>query len=256
MYLQLAFVHCGKAEWLSARQSLTKAQDILENDSMIETTENLHRWTKYVHAVIEQGSGNTTGAFETYQLSIFKHPANASTRVADAHIDICTLAALNTILIIREPGHPQHHLIDPLLAQIEPLCLNHPSKSLRSAFALTKAVAVKQPMLKFKELLKFALEAAKAGSNQQVIGLSLSLMCRLFFVDIVGAQAEKCGRAAQNYTKKANNQLWTCVADGMLANTLEKVGKVEESRVVKAEGVQLLQNLPSALREKCLNGDS
>jgi len=215
----------------------------------------LDRWTNYLEAVIQQGSGNPTAAFAIYQSPAFNHPPNSATRVADAHVDICTLAALNTILIIREPGHPQHDLIDPLLTRVEPLCLNHPSKSLRSAFALTKAVAVKQPMLKFKELLKFALDAAKAASNQQVIALSLSLMCRLFFVDIVGTQAEKCGRAAQNYTKRANNQLWTCVADGMLANTLDKVGKVEEARNVRAEGIRLVQNLPPALKEKCLSGE-
>lgn len=48
--------------------------------------------------------------------------------------------------------------------------------------------------------------------------------------------------------KKANDRLWVSVTDEMLAETLERQGKGEESGSVRDEGMRVTMGLPEALR--------
>jgi len=78
--------------------------------------------------------------------------------------------------------------------------------------------------------------------------MTLTFMSWKYFRGVVGEQAEKSARAGRAMAKKANDRLWVSVTDEMLAETLERQGKGEESGSVRDEGMRVTMGLPEALR--------
>ena len=68
-----------------------------------------------------------------------------------------------------------------------------------------------------------------------------------FFRGVVAEQAEKSARASQGLAKKGRDPLWICVADGVLADTLEVQGKGEEAEKVRREGWEVAGRLPGVM---------
>ena len=246
MRLHLAFMSCSRADWSSAETALESLRETATNTS-IDSSGTLARFATYLSGVIEQGKGSTASALSTYQSPTLSLP-NSNVRTSDARTDVSILAAMNSLLIIREVSHPQHHLAENLLTGIEPLCLTHPNKSIVSAFHLIKATTnSKDSIVKTKQCIKSALQAAKSISNQQLLCISMNLMTAMFFTDIMGEQAEKSAKAGRLLAKRCKDDLWICVADGMLVDTLEKHGKVQEAQVVRQEMLELKDKLPHNL---------
>lgn len=264
MRLHLTFLSCNRADWATAK---TWLGSLKQSKRTIEVSESQTRWTAYLSGVIEQGLGNTEAALSLFQAPMFALPPPTA-RVSSTPTDISILAALNSLLIIRDPSHPSHARAGPLVSALEPLCLSHPNKSIVSAFYLIRAICSRtstststnnssterqEPIIKLKQHLQQALQAAKAAANTQLLMLSMNFMTAMFFKDIVGEQAEKSARAGRQLAKRGGDKTWVCVSDGMLAETLDREGKREEAAVARREGEGLIAALPVGLREKCLH---
>ena len=80
----------------------------------------------------------------------------------------------------------------------------------------------------------------------------LNIMSWKFFSGVVGEQAEKSARAGQALAKKSADTLWTCVAAGILAETLEAAGRIEEAAQARSEGELYAEELPEMILEVML----
>ena len=255
--LQLALLACQRADWRAARHQLDNLQADLK-ESAIELTDDITRWLRYLNATISQAAGDMSTALSIFRSDIFALPTNAN-RANDAHTDLKILAGLNTLLIIRFGPLAQPVQFAELLSGLEPFCLNHPNKSIHSAFYLMRAVAPRtdaSTIVKVKQHLQLALQDAKAASNDQLLAISLNLMTALFFKNIVGEQAEKSARTGQAVARRGKSQLWTTVANGMLADTLSRCGKAEEAAKVRGEAERGVAALPAPLAALCSENTS
>ncbi|KAF2097469.1 hypothetical protein NA57DRAFT_77726 [Rhizodiscina lignyota] len=255
MRLQLALIACQRADWTSARSHLDRLETEVK-DPAFKLTDDISRWLRYVEATISQAIGDTTTAVEIFLSPIFALPTNKN-RMNDAQTDLCILAALNTLLVIRSPMHNRHTLFPDLLARLEPFCIQHANKSIHSAFYLMRAISPRtdeSTILKMKQHLQLALKDAKAINNSQLLYISLNFMTAFFFKDLAGDQAEKSARTGLHLAKRGKSQLWTCAANGMLADTLARCGKGEEAARVRSEAEKGVGSLPSPLRDLCTNG--
>ena len=177
-------------------------------------------------------------------------------------MDLPLLAALNCLSIISDPAHPEHYLADFLVSRLEPLCLGHPNKSLLSAFFFSRANSNKantmlnsneaNPILTLKGNLQSALSAARSVFNNQLMCLAMSLMTSALFRNIAGDQSEKSAGTSKVLATRSGSQMWMCVADGMLADTLERRGKVAEALRQRADAQSRLTELPPLLMRTCM----
>lgn len=260
IYIHLTLLSCYHANWTSARTWLDKLRE-LTGKLPIDEAESLERWTTYLDGVISQGAGDTDAAISAFQSPLLSLPEPTSNRSISVQQDLAILAALNTLLIIRDPSHPQHHRAETLLAALEPLCLAHPNKAIEAGLHLVKATATPSrpgetpSIIKTKQHIHTALKVAKSVANQQLLAISMNFMTAMFFKDIVGEQAEKSAKAGRQLAKRAGSALWTCVADGMLADTLTKHGKAQEAAAAVGEARELAGQLPETLRERCGGGN-
>ena len=69
-----------------------------------------------------------------------------------------------------------------------------------------------------------------------------------YFRGVVGQQSEKSAMAGRAVAKKANDALWVSVTDEMLAETLDRQGKVDDARVVREEALRVMMGLPAPLK--------
>ncbi|EON61650.1 hypothetical protein W97_00866 [Coniosporium apollinis CBS 100218] len=259
IYVHLALLSSYRADWASARAWLNKLHETRHKHGISEA-ESLDQWATYLHGVIDQASGNTVSALSVFQSPLLSLPDPAPNRSLSVQQDLAILAALNTILIIRDSAHPQHHQADTLLLKLEPLCLSHPNKAIEAGLYLVKATSTPgfhgeaPSIIKTKQYIHTALKVAKSVANQQLLAISMSFMTAMFFKDIVGEQAEKSAKAARHLARGAGSALWTCVTDGMLADTLAKHGKREEAAAALGEARELAAQLPGELGKRCGGG--
>lgn len=248
-----------RADWAAARAWLNKLHETRHKHGISEA-ESLDQWATYLHGVIDQASGNTVSALSVFQSPLLSLPDPGPNRSLSVQQDLAILAALNTLLIIRDSAHPQHHQADTLLLKLEPLCLSHPNKAMEAGLYLVKATSTPSfhgeapSIIKTKQYIHTALKVAKSVANQQLLAISMSFMTAMFFKDIVGEQAEKSAKAARHLARGAGSALWTCVTDGMLADTLAKHGKREEAAAALGEARELAAQLPGELGKRCGGG--
>ncbi len=250
--VHLVFIYCTRADWRLAGQTLEELK--ADSPSLpAETVESREQLTTYLDGVIAQGSGDLSSALKTFQSPILALPP-PSTRTHSPSCEISILAALNSLLIIRDPAHPSHALAEPLIAHLEALLgPNHPNLHLVASFHLLNATASDRSdiIIKMKQDLQQTLKYARAASNVQLVSIALSLITARFFHRIVGAQSEKSARAAVSLAAKAGNRLWESVGDGMLADLLDMQGNSEEAEVARAKAMKLVEDLPHSLQAVC-----
>lgn len=75
-------------------------------------------------------------------------------------------------------------------------------------------------------------------------------MSEKFFKGVVGEQAEKSAKAGAAMAKKSGSRLWTSVCDGILADTLARQGKAEESQKAREEATRRAGELPTNMRRR------
>ncbi|MCJ1400658.1 hypothetical protein MMC11_003866 [Xylographa trunciseda] len=258
--IHLVFALCARTSWSTAKEELS----LLKNNATDLPEPQLGQVSMFIHyldALIQQATGDLASALATFQSSIFALPTSSPTAHASLPLqpqyDLALVAALNTLLIIRSPTHPKHSLFPTLLSQLEPLALANPSKNIHAAYWLLRATSPistnSDPapgVVKTKQYLQSVLQAAKHTANNQLMCITLNFMSWKFFKGVVGEQAEKSALASLQLAKKGRDSLWIGVANGMLAETLEKQGKREEADAVRREGWDAAGRLPVAMQRE------
>jgi hypothetical protein len=246
MSLHLTFTLCARTAWPEAQDQFRQLE---ETAGLLQPQlpDNLSILIFYLDGVIQQGTGNLSRA-----LQIFQSPSLALSNPAPSRLqhDLAILSILSTLLIIRSPTHPSHYQVPALLSSLEALHLSPTTsnKSLLSATHLLLATATGgSTIVRTKQHLQFALQAAKQASNNQLMCMTLNFMSWKFFRGVVGDQAEKSARASQNLARKGMDRLWASVAAGVLSDTLEVMGRVAEAEDVRREGREIAKTLPTAL---------
>ena len=253
MRLHQAFALCARSQWLAAKEQQSAIHDSLKiiSASLDPVPESLLLLTAYLGAVLLQGTGYTNEALYEYQsesLSIqscrkIQHPSQL-------RLDISLLSALNTLLIIQSPGHPKGDQMKSLLSLIEHLCLRNPNRQIQSAYHLVKtSTNSSATILVTKQALQSALQTAKKSDNKQVMCMVLNFMSWKFFRGVVGDQAEKSARVSQRLAQQCMDILWTSVAAGVLGDTLEAAGRIEEAKKARQSGETTANTLPEKIQE-------
>ena len=247
MHLQACLVACQSSNWSAASAHLAEAKASAPSNVHLEPL-----W-QYLSGTMEQGRGNLDAAVAHYQAPSLVIPGN-TTRSTNATTDLCILAALNSLFILRDPSHPKHYTALPLLSQLEPLCSGHSNKSIISAFYLVKATCFvdRGSLVPTKQNLTYVLNTSKQVENQQIMCICFNYMTAQFFTGIVSGQATKSAVAGKQLSQKAGSSLWTCVAEGMYADTLDTHGKSDEARASRTAAIDMVAGLPEPLQRECL----
>lgn len=248
LLLQRVFLAAARTDWDLASQTLKELRQFTQEvgSSLPASIECL---MEYAAGTIAQATGDLASALSIFRSPLLLlSPSASKTSRNDPCRDTCILAALNTVLIIREPGHPSHSHLPNILALLESFCQSSPNKYIQAAYYLVCATVQTESTIQTKQYLQQALQSANAISNCQITCMTLTFMSWKYFRGVVGEQAEKSARAGRAMAKKANDRLWGSVTDEMLADTLERQGKTDEARGVREEGEMLNMGLPPGLR--------
>lgn len=247
MHLRLAFLLCTRTAWSTAEEQLrhVKAATFALGS---HTLDDLSLSAQYLEGVIQQAVGNLDSALE-----IFQSPALAIAQInkstaSELHLELSIISALNTLLIIR--SRPQNFdAISPLLEILEPLCAANPNRSLLTAYNLVIAtVSDPDSIVRTKQCLQYALQAAKSCGNKQLLCMTLNFLSWKFFRGVVGDQAEKSARTSHITAKLGMDRLWMSVSAGLLGDALEIQGRAKEAEAVKEEGRNIAAGLPAVVR--------
>ncbi|KAI4136795.1 MAG: hypothetical protein LQ340_008118, partial [Diploschistes diacapsis] len=124
------------------------------------------------------------------------------------------------------------------------------SRNLRAAHSLVLSITAntQHELLKTKENLARVLTEAKITANNQLTCIALNFMTENFFRGLVGDQSLKSARTALNMARRQKNDLWTSVADGLLAESLETQGMGSEAEQVRGEARQIAAKLPEVMQ--------
>lgn len=218
---------------------------------MSQVPEPLLLLVAYLKGIIFHGSGSLAKAVESYsseRLSIDRY--RRTMHPSHMHLDISLLSALNALMIIRSPDHPLHHTAPTILSRIEHLCLRNPNRQIQGAYHLVAATTSSaSTILLTKQSLQLALQSAKQSDNKQIMCIVLNFMSWKFFRGVVGEQAEKSALASQTLAQKCMDGLWMSVSAGVLGDTLEATGRIEEAKRAREGGIMTAHSLPEGLRE-------
>lgn len=246
--LQRVFLACSRTDWEMAGQSLKELRQAIQ-ESGPAVSNAIECLTEYAAGTIAQATGDLNTALAIFQSPILSLSSSSSkTARNDPCRDICILASLNIVLIIRDPAHPSHSYLSNVLTTLDSFCSGTPNKYIQAAYHLVCATIHPDSTIQTKQYLQQALQSATAISNSQITCMTLTFMSWRYFRGVVGEQAEKSARAGRAMAKRANDRLWLSVTDEMLADTLERQGKGEEARGVREEGQHFINSLPQGLK--------
>jgi hypothetical protein len=208
----------------------------------------------YLTAVCEQRDGSFDSALHTYSSSAFQLPEPGS--AANAKSDLAILAALNRLLIIRVPGHPQHDTVTSLFAQLRPLCENHPSQYMRMAYRLAHAMSHPEAssqasIARRKTYIQMAVNAANAlfhnTGNRQFVTMALPFFSESFFQEMSNEKRTKAVQTMKNSLRYCRSSLWMAVAAGMYIQSFQMCGFLEEAQEAQRDYESLVPKLPAPL---------
>ncbi|KAL8742180.1 MAG: hypothetical protein Q9190_005294 [Brigantiaea leucoxantha] len=252
--LQLAFELCSRTAWAAAREQLERLK--LAITTLPSTTSStLILFRQYLEGIINQGTGSLDIALSVYT-SPFLSLSNLQSSPNPVHFTLALLSTLNSILIVRSPSHPLQHQLPALVSSLEPhVPYITTSKPLQSAYNIILATSPypSPTIVKTKQYLQVALQAAKGCSNNQLMCMTLNFMSWKFFRGVVGEQAEKSARASDNLARKGMDAMWKTVSAGVLGDTLEVAGKSKDAEEVRRQGREIARGLPKGVQR--WNGD-
>lgn len=197
--------------------------------------------TLYLTGVFYQGTADLASALVIWTDKRFELDGSKPPK-SRVQYELSILAALNRLWMMQEPSHESDVKTAEIMELLRPLCENDPDQEIRTAYNLVLASCRLNPPLSINQIkshIQHALGGAQQTSNTQCLSIALNTMrCRLF-ENVVGEQALKSARAGSAQAKKSGNILWMSVADGMLAQSYEMQGDLENARETRALGVQL-----------------
>jgi hypothetical protein len=204
----------------------------------------------YLSAVVDQKNGSLDSALRKYTTDTNQLPEHGPS--TNARTDLAILAALNRMLIIRDPGHPQHSAAGALLIQLQSFCENHPNQYIRMAYRLVHAISSPDaPILRQKTLMQQASNRAndvfRHTQNREFVIMALCYFTVSFFADQVGEKSIQAIRATRQNAKLMRRPLWMAVAYGLCMSTYQRNGLMQEAQASRQEYDEVRHLLPAPL---------
>ncbi|QIX02160.1 hypothetical protein AMS68_007677 [Peltaster fructicola] len=203
---------------------------------------------KFLTASCLQGSGELRKALELY--SPLLHDFDAEKKTLPLLKDIQVLAIINSVHILRIMQPDWRDRTETLLKSVEAHCLAHPNKAFASVYHIIESTTAPAHTTigDVKKTLNHALVPAQAVKNKQLLALIMNMMSETFFTDLVGAQAKSSSNAGRTLAKQSGDELWVAVGSGMLRDTLERSGHLEEAMDANAQARSAIDTLPRAVK--------
>lgn len=205
----------------------------------------------YLEALIDQTNGHFDSALATYSSDAFmiatKTPAPTMTS------DFGILAAMNRLLIARDPAHPDHQNVGTLLAQLRSACEDHPSQYIRMAYSLVNALSTLDPSInRLKTLMNNATQKShdlfKRTHNREFVVMALCYFTARFFIDPVTDKSSSAANAVRQHAKQSNRPLWMAVACGLMIKVFEHHNSFAETQKYQEIYEKVRVKLPAPLR--------
>jgi len=255
----LAFMLAAKGRWDRADRAVAEISQIAETLGDSFPT-SMTSSMLYLRGIILQGLGDTTAALAVYQSGPLALVPQQNTTAAihhrisrayypdsDATRNFRVLAAMNAAFIIQNPRHPQHHQLSSLLSAIRPIAEGSANKHIKAHYSLMVSI-LSTPTLTVKQYLKSAMDAGKATGSAMTTALALIYMQQKMFKGTVDDQAIKCARAATHQARRWGDPMWTHVAAGLEAESLEINGLMADAMKKKVEADSLWDGLPELVK--------
>lgn len=241
IYTLIALISATRTQWAKVNDCLQRLEALTPRPG----AGRLNLLVLYVKGVYCQGTGDLDKAFEIFsdpKLDVpdpndRNDPNYSNSGMAPS--EVALLATLNRIWILQEPSRRDDLQTIDLIERIRPYCSDHPDTDIRTAFNLVAAAIETNPpqsIQTVKRHISTGLKWAQAANNTQLLGIALNLMRSCLFDSVVGDQAVKSAKAGRAQAQKAGNLLWMSVGEGMLAQTEEMQGQVEEAERLRQSG--------------------
>jgi len=252
LHIYLTVNACSRAQWSMASESLDDAQACPLARSW-SNTKLRDQWETFLRATVAQGNGRVDEALSLYQSISLQLPSIPSHKAQDAATELCVLAALNTVLILIDPLQANHEAAAAVHHSALAYVINHPNKSLRAAYDLLRSVLNPQDkLIDKKKHFHNCLSAARTVNNTQLVSIALSLMCTMFFKNVVGEQAQKSVTSARALADRSKSDLWRSVAAGLQESSALRHGNEVDAKTAARECERLVDALPKPIRSDFL----
>lgn len=238
IYTLIALTSATRTQWAKVHDCLQKIEAL----SPQPRAKRLNLLVLYVRGVYHQGTGDLDTAFQIFSDRKLEVPDPNDSSYSNSGIappEVALLATLNRIWILQDPSRRDDVQTMELVDRIRPYCSDHPDFELRTAFNLVAAAIETNPpqsIQTVKRHISSGLKWAQSANNTQLLGIALNLMRSRLFDSVVGDQAVKSAKAGRAQAQKAGNLLWMSVGEGMLAQTEEMQGQVEEAERLRQSG--------------------
>lgn len=205
----------------------------------------------YLEAVIDQSNGRFDAALATYASDTFD--LTAKNHVPTLSSELSILAAMNRLLIARDPAHADHENVGPLLVQLRLACEEHPSQYVRMAFTLVNALCTLDPSInRLKTLMNNATQKShdlfKRTQNREFVVMSLCYFTARFFIEPVTDKSSSAANAVRQHAKQSNRPLWMAVACGLMIKVFEHNNSFAEKQKYEEVYEKVRVKLPAPLR--------
>ncbi|KAK3994734.1 cohesin loading factor-domain-containing protein [Cladorrhinum sp. PSN332] len=225
------------SDWAKVKQCLDSI------DAAQPPTTSLETLTLYLEGVFYQGAAKLEKALEIWKDEKFAVDASGALKNG-SHLEteLSILASLNRVWILQDSSCRDEAEIAELVDLLRPICEDNPDIEIRTAYNLAMAASTFHPPLTLPQLkrhIQGCMQGAQSINNTQYLSMALNIMRNKLFENVVGEQALKSAKAGAMQAKKSGNLLWMSVADGMLAQSHEMQGQINEARVARRNGVRL-----------------
>ncbi|KNG51145.1 cohesin loading factor [Stemphylium lycopersici] len=209
------------------------------------------RTLAYLSSINDQRNGHLDSALSTSSSAILAVPEKG--HATPARTDIAIMAALNRLLILRDPTHPHHFQASLLLEHLKPLCEDHANQYVRMTFRLVhafhgEAAAISHQKKTVQQAVGIAQEISQKTQNFEFVAMTMCYFVARFFADTVGEKSIQAIRAARSQAIKSRRPLWIAVAAGLSINTYRRNGLSEEAAKATREFDAVRPQLPGVLR--------
>ncbi|RMZ72796.1 75k gamma secalin [Pyrenophora seminiperda CCB06] len=217
------------------------------------------RTLAYLTSINDQSNGSLDSALTASSIPELCIPEKGHPTTTPARTDIALLAALNRLLILRNPTHPLHAQTAPLLQQIKPLCEDHPNQYLRTAFRLVhtfqgEAEAISHQKNTVQRAVGMARQVGDKTQNTEFLAMIMCYFVARFFAEAVGEKSIQAVLAARSQAIKNRRPLWKAVAVGLCANTYRRHGLLDKVGEAERELEGVWGALPVGLRGESVAG--
>ncbi|KAE8825204.1 hypothetical protein HRS9139_08314 [Pyrenophora teres f. teres] len=185
------------------------------------------RTLAYLTSINSQTNGALDAALSASSIPELSVPEKG--HATPARTDIALLAALNRLLIIRNPNHTLHSTTDMLLQQIKPLAEDHPNQYLRTAFRLVhtfqgETAAISHQKNTVQRCVGIARQVGDKTQNFEFLAMIMCYFVARFFADSVGEKSVQAVLAARSQAIKNRRPVWKAVAAGLCVKTYRRHG--------------------------------